>query len=96
VRGLRLSATTARKLKKLIAELGPWSRQMVNKAPTIAKIAKVVPRTIGTVTTRFEVTLSCGCRFWEDKPPGRPPAVGEPVNCYERHLLPTAMTRPVD
>jgi hypothetical protein len=66
---------------------------MLDARRTPATIVKAVALKSGPASTKYEVTLSCGCRFWEYR--ATEPTLGESVNCYARHpLAPTAASPP--
>jgi len=54
---------------------------------TITKVVKLNPD--DPFSRKFEVTLSCGCCFREERPNAHPPLVGEPVTCFARHSTPS-------
>jgi hypothetical protein len=56
---------------------------MLDGRRTPATIVNAVALKTTPTTTKFEITLSCGCRFWEYR--ATAPTLGDTVNCYARH-----------
>jgi hypothetical protein len=66
---------------------------MLDARRTTATIVKAVALKTDPTSTKFEITLSCGCRFWEYG--ATAPNLGDTVNCYARHAAhPAAASRP--
>ena len=65
---------------------------MLDARRTTATIVKAVAVTTGPTSTKFEITLSCGCRFWEYG--ATAPTLGDTVNCYARHAAHPAVGSP--
>ena len=65
---------------------------MLDARRTTATIVKAVALTTDSISTKFEITLSCGCRFWEYG--ATVPNLGDTVNCYARHAAHSAAASP--
>ena len=58
---------------------------MANLQRMLATISESRVVKARAASTTYELTLSCGCRFWEDRASGMEPVVGETVGCYSPH-----------
>ncbi len=56
---------------------------MLDARRASATIVNAIELKTGPTSTKFEIVLSCGCRFWEYHV--TTPNLGETVYCYARH-----------
>src|SRR5688500_6834604 len=63
-------------------------RGVTDKRSPQATIVRIDPETVAGGRTRYRLTLSCGCVFWELRlTTEKPPQFGEVVSCYATHSV---------